>query len=42
MKLFRHRGAPNDSDAFTINSQPDDLYPCSKPSQRLLKLILDF
>uniref|UniRef100_A0A2N9J4G6 Laccase n=1 Tax=Fagus sylvatica TaxID=28930 RepID=A0A2N9J4G6_FAGSY len=24
-------GAPNVSDAFTINGQPGDLYPCSKP-----------
>lgn len=23
---------PNNSDAFTINGQPGDLYPCSKPS----------
>ena len=23
-------GVPNQSDAFTINGQPGDLYPCSK------------
>lgn len=23
-------GAPNVSDAFTVNGQPGDLYPCSK------------
>ena len=33
-------GAPNVSDAFTINGQPGDLYPCSKPGKKLLKLIL--
>ena len=33
-------GTPNVSDAFTINGQPGDLYPCSKPSQKLPKLIL--
>ena len=33
-------GVPNVSDAFTINGQPGDLYPCSKPGKKLLKLIL--
>lgn len=26
----RTGGAPNVSDAYTINGQPGDLYPCSK------------
>ncbi|XP_052191137.1 laccase-15-like [Diospyros lotus] len=30
-EFVRTGGAPNDSDAFTINGQPGDLYPCSKP-----------
>jgi hypothetical protein len=29
-------GAPNISDAFSINGQPGDLYPCSKPGQTLV------
>ena len=33
-------GTPNVSDAFTINGQPGDLYPCSKPGKKLPKLIL--
>jgi hypothetical protein len=41
-------GAPNISDAFSINGQPGDLYPCSKPGQTLvcvyiyIKLSLSF
>uniref|UniRef100_A0A2N9FZT5 laccase n=1 Tax=Fagus sylvatica TaxID=28930 RepID=A0A2N9FZT5_FAGSY len=31
-------GAPNVSDAFTINGQPGDLYPCSKPDTFKLKV----
>ncbi|KAL7176071.1 hypothetical protein ACSBR2_029613 [Camellia fascicularis] len=30
-EFVRTGGTPNDSDAFTINGQPGDLYPCSKP-----------
>ena len=33
-------GAPNVSDAFTINGQPGVLYPCSKPGQRFLKFYM--
>ncbi|KAL5992211.1 hypothetical protein ACLOJK_013126 [Asimina triloba] len=31
-EMQRTGGAPNISDAFTINGQPGDLYPCSKSS----------
>lgn len=27
-------GDPNISDAFLINGQPGDLYPCSKPGNK--------
>lgn len=30
-EFVRTGGAPNVSDAYTINGQPGDLYPCSKP-----------
>ncbi|MED6122325.1 hypothetical protein PIB30_038714 [Stylosanthes scabra] len=33
-------GAPNDSDALTINGQPGDLFPCSK--QETFKFTVDF
>ena len=33
-------GAPNVSDAYTINGQPGVLYPCSKPGQRFLKFYM--
>ncbi|KAH6555475.1 hypothetical protein KP509_1Z251600 [Ceratopteris richardii] len=29
-QLARSGGAPNNSDAYTINGQPGDLYPCSR------------
>ncbi|KAL3504634.1 hypothetical protein ACH5RR_034475 [Cinchona calisaya] len=29
-RLIRTGGQPNDSDAYTINGHPGDLYPCSK------------
>lgn len=29
-EFVRTGGAPNVSDAYTINGQPGDLYPCSK------------
>ncbi|KAK2978611.1 hypothetical protein RJ640_006730 [Escallonia rubra] len=33
-------GEPNQSDAFTINGQPGDLYPCSKPGT--FKAVVDY
>ncbi|XP_038725045.1 laccase-15-like [Tripterygium wilfordii] len=40
LKLFTTTGgAPNNSDAYTINGQPGDLYPCSKAET--FKLMVD-
>jgi hypothetical protein len=40
---FRASGAdPNVSDAYTINGQPGDLYPCSKSGTMPLYNCLDF
>ncbi|XP_038696234.1 laccase-15-like [Tripterygium wilfordii] len=40
LRLFQMTGgAPNDSDAYTINGQPGDLYPCSK--SETFKLMVD-
>ena len=30
-EFVRNGGGPKDSDAFLINGQPGDFYPCSKP-----------
>lgn len=38
-EFLSNGGAPNDSDAITINGQPGDLYPCSE-SGRHQNLIL--
>lgn len=32
-RLFETGGDANRSDAFTINGQPGDLYPCSKQGE---------
>lgn len=32
-EFVQNGGDPQISDAFTINGQPGDLYPCSKPGQ---------
>lgn len=29
-------GAPNNSDAFTINGKPGDLYPCSQHRELII------
>ena len=29
-------GAPNNSDAFTINGKPGDLYPCSEKRELII------
>lgn len=29
-------GAPNNSDAFTINGKPGDLYPCSQDRELII------
>lgn len=32
-EFVENGGDPQLSDAYTINGQPGDLYPCSKPGQ---------
>ncbi|XP_034674323.1 laccase-14-like [Vitis riparia] len=39
-EFVQNGGDPQISDAFTINGQPGDLYPCSKPET--FKLLVDF
>ena len=39
-EFLSNGGGPNVSDAFLINGQPGDLYPCSKPGIVTINLIL--
>ena len=34
-------GAPNVSDALTINGQPGDLFPCSSPGNHTIYVLFD-
>lgn len=38
-KGFASGGVPNNSDAYTINGKPGDLYPCSKNGMYYADLI---
>lgn len=38
-EFLRIGGDPNASDAYTINGQPGDLYPCSSPGKETKNLI---